>query len=472
MRPSGLRGRWLVDPATGAVVVAIIPTILALISIAPALKAALVDPLQQSSHIWNGPVPALLHPDAGAADATSVLAAVLLTVAAALAATGFGGKASEAVPVILPGLAITLLITPVALHASFPAATSAALIVFTLIMLGLALTPPPVSTRASLLRGARNVAFVIGLLAGGAGLSGSLATHMLTLSTLGMAVGVGLVAAIAGRTSHARILGWLFAAFMGQFFVLAVALTAGLARQWASFGVLGVGAGLLILESALPRLGLPHYRAEATTVEWSGYGSAVIAGALAFDAPAQLAALLAAFGAVLGLAVGRPGRDGRQRRTIFWLAIGFEFLGWCVFMTLSDVAVPEAYTLPFAALALLAGIREVRVRPDVSSWAAYGPALLAAFVPTVAVVLTTDAGDLRELLLLLGAVGTLIVGSVWRQQAPVVVGAVATVVASIHFAVTLVGPWLVLVPIGVILLVLGASNENRRRTRGALGRLR
>ena len=33
-----------------------------------------------------------------------------------------------------------------------------------------------------------------------------------------------MVAAIVGRTAHARILGWLFAALMGQFFVLAVAL--------------------------------------------------------------------------------------------------------------------------------------------------------------------------------------------------------------------------------------------------------
>lgn len=475
VRPSGLRDRWMVDPASGAVVVAAIPTVIALISMAPALKAALVDPLRQVSHVWQGPLPVLLHPDAGAADGTTVLAAVLLTVAAALAATGFGGKVAEAVPVILPGLAITLLIAPVALHAGFPMVTRAALIVFILVMLGLALTPPPIATRAPLVRGARTIVFVIGLLAGGAGLAGSLATRPMTLSTLGFGVGVGLVAALAGRTSHARILGWLFAAFKGQFFVLAAALTAGVERQWAAFGVLAVGAALLILESALPRLGLPHYRAEATTVEWSGYGSALIAGALAFDAPAQLAALLAAWGAVLGLAVGRPGRDGRQRRIIFWLAIGFEFVGWCVFMTLSDVAVPEAYTLPFAALALLAGVREVRLRSDVSSWAAYGPALLAAFVPTVAIVLTTNAGDLRELLLLLGAVGTLIVGSVWRQQAPVIVGAVATAVAAIHFAVTLVGPWLVLVPIGVVLLLLGATNESRRRTdrlRGAVARLR
>jgi hypothetical protein len=40
---------------------------------------------------------------------------------------------------------------------------------------------------------------------------------------------------------------------------------------------------------------------------------------------------------------------------------------------------------------------------------------------------------------------------------------------------TLVGPWLVLVPVGVVLLFLGATNENRRRTerlRGALTRMR
>ena len=476
IRPSGLRDRWLVSPATGAVVVAIIPTVLALISIAPALMAALATPFQQLSHIWDGPVPALLHPAHGSADGTSVIAAVLLTVAAALAATGFGGRTSEAVPVILPGLAVTLLIAPIALDAAWPASTSAALVVFTISMLGLALTPPPIATRAALLRTTRNIVFVIGLMAGGAGLAGSLATRSLTLFTLGSAIGVGLVAAIVGRSSHARILGWLFAALMGQFFVLAIALVAGLTPAWAAFGVLAVGAALLIIEATLPRLGRPEYSREAATVEWTGYASALIAGALAYNSPAHLAALLAAWGAVLGLAASRPGRSPNNVRALFWLAVGFEIVGWWLFIALADVALPEAYTLPFAALALLVGVIEVRQRPELSSWAAYGPALLAAFVPTTGIVLATDAGDLRELLLLLGAVATLIVGSRLQQQAPVVVGAVATAIAAIHFAVTLVGPWLVLVPVGVVLLLLGATNENRRRTqerlKGALVRMR
>ncbi len=471
LRTGGLR-HWPVDPATGAVAVAILPTLLALVSLGPALVAALFDPFQQLRAIWDGPLAALTDPPAGSVDATSVLAAVLLTVAAALAALGFGGKPAETVPVILPGLAITLLIAPIALDAAWPASTGTALVVFTITMLGLALTPPPVADRAPLLRGTRTVVFVIGLMAGGAGLAGSLATRQLTLFTLGSAIGVGLVAALSGRTSFARILGWLFAAMMGQFFVLTAALVAGLEPAAAAFGVLAVGAALLILEASLPRLGLPAYRMEAATIEWSGYASALLAAALAFDSPEHLAALAAAAGAVLGLAALRPDRGPRQWRIIFWVAVGLEVLGWVLFMTLSEVVLPEAYTLPFATLALAVGVLEARGRPTLSSWAAYGPALLAAFVPTIGIVLATDPGDLRELLLLLGAVTTLIIGSRLQQQAPVVIGAGATTVAAVHFATTLVGPWLVLVPVGALLLLVGASNESRRRTQSLLGRMR
>jgi hypothetical protein len=477
LRPAGLRGRWAVDPATGAVAVAAIPTVLALVSLAPALRAALVDPFQQLSAIWQGPVPALADPALdGRVDATSALAAVLLTIAAALAALGFGGRPAETVPVILPGLALTLLITPVAVGAAWPATTAAGLAVFTLTMLGLALTPPPVATNAPLLRGTRSAVFVIGLLAGGAGLAGALATRQLTLVTLGCAIGVGLVAAITGRSESARILGWLFAATMGHAFVLTGGYVAGLEPAWSAFGALAVGAVLLVLEATLPRLGRPEHLREAGTVEWSGYASALLALALAYDSPRHLAALLAAWGAVMGLAATRPGRRSRDRRLLFWVAVGLEIGAWWLLMTLSDVQLPEAYTLPFAALALLVGVLEARHREDLSSWAAYGPALLAAFVPTVGIVLTTPDSPVREVLLLVGAVLTLVIGSKLQQQAPVVVGAVVTAIAALHFTVTLVGPWLVLVPLGVALMVLGASNENRRRTqerlRGALTRMR
>ena len=45
-----------------------------------------------------------------------------------------------------------------------------------------------------------------------------------------------------------------------------------------------------------------------------------------------------------------------ERRTLFWASILCEIVAWWLFMALSDVSVPEAYTLPFAALALLVGL--------------------------------------------------------------------------------------------------------------------
>ncbi|MFI7647158.1 SCO7613 C-terminal domain-containing membrane protein [Micromonospora sp. NPDC049460] len=461
--------RWRVSPAAGALTVAALPTVLALVSIAPSLVVALVEPHRSLARIWQGPPPELLTPPPGAVDATHVLTALLLTATAALAATGFsGGRRSRAVPVVLPGAAVTLLITPVALGNGWPASTLAALAVFTISMLGLALTPPPPLVEpARSLRLTRVLVFAIGLAAGGAGLAGSLATRELTLFTLGGAVGVGTVAALFGTTQRARILGWLFASLMAQLFVLTVGLVAGLAAVWSAFGVLAVGAALQVFAATLPRLRRPEAQREAATVEWSGHAAALIALALAFDSPRHIAALLAAWGAVLGVAATRPGRRPVERRILFWAVVVCEITAWWILMRVADVALPEAYTLPFAALALLVGVLELRHRPDLSSWVAYGPALVTAFVPTLAIVLATDSSTLRQVLLLLGAVAVLIFGSTSQQQAPVIVGAAVTAIAAVHALFSL-GPWLALIPVGLLLLVLGASNERRRRAQERL----
>ncbi|MFC7544805.1 SCO7613 C-terminal domain-containing membrane protein [Plantactinospora sp. GCM10030261] len=475
--PDPPRSRWSVSPTVGALAVSALPAALAIVAVAPALVVALVEPYRVLGRIWDGPPPELLAPPPGAVDSSNVLAALLLTTAAALGATGLsGGRPARAVPVVLPGAAITLLITPTSLGMGWPNATMAALVVFTISMLGLALTPPPpAAERSRSLRVARILVFGIGLAAGGAGLAGSLAVQNLTLFTLGAAVGVGAVAAFAGRSQPARILGWLFASVMAQLFVLTVALVAGLPPTWSAFGVLAVGAVLLVVARTLPRLRRPEARAESATVEWTGYGAALIALALAFQSPRHIAALLAAWGAVIGVAASRPGRGTIERRALFWSAVACEISAWWLLMWISDVGLPEAYTLPFAALALLVGVLEVRHHPELSSWLAYGPALVAAFLPTLAIVLVSDASSTRQVLLLLGAVAVLIAGSTSRQQAPVVVGAVVTAITALH-ALTVYGPWLVLIPVGIVLLVLGASNERRRRTqdrlRGALRGMR
>jgi hypothetical protein len=470
--------RWALRPPMGALVVVALPGALAIADIAPALVAALVDPFQTVYRIWEGPPRVLVDPPSAAdVDGTGVVAALLLTIAAALAAVGFGGRRpAQAFPVVLPGLAATLLIAPISLDMEWPAITLAALAVFTLCMLGVALTPPPPpSDRARPLRITRRVAFVIGLAAGGAGLAGSLATRPLTLFTLGGAVGVGLAAGSGGRTQTARLLGWPFAAVFAQLFVLTAGLVAGLDVHWSAFGVLAVGAILLVVPSILPRLRRPEAVRESAAVEWSGYAAALIALALVYDSLPHVAALLAAWGAVLGVAAARPNRRAVERRILFWTAVGCEIVAWWILMSVADVALPEAYTLPFAALALLVGVLEVRERPDLGSWVAYGPALVAAFVPTLVIVVTSEDQSLRQVVLLLGAVATLVAGSMRRQRAPVVIGAVVTAITALH-ALIQFGPWLVLIPVGLVLLAFGANNEKNRRDlqrlRGALNRMR
>jgi hypothetical protein len=466
----GMLRRWRIGPVRqlsispirGALAVSALPTALALAMVVPALVTALADPYDTLDSIWDGPPAALLQPTGG--DPASVLVALLLTIAAALAAVGFsGGSPVQAIPVVLPGLAVTLLIAPIALGAAWPASTMACLTVFTISSLGVALTPPPPDIdQTRPVRVARQVVFVIGLMAGGAGLVGSLATPSLTLFTLSGAVGVGAAAALGGRTQLARILGWLFAAASAQGLVLTLGIYLGLAARASAFGVLGVGAALLVMAATLPRLRRPEAYQETATVEWSGHAAALLALALAITSPLHVAALLAGWGAVLGLAATRPNRGAQERRALFWATVGCEIGAWWLLMRHTDVALIEAYTLPFAVLALLIGVLEARHRPDLSSWAAYGPALVAAFLPTLTIVLFSSTVAARQVALLLGAVAVLIAGSVRRQQAPVMVGAIVTAITALRL-LTEYGPWLILVPVGLTLLVLGANYEKRRR---------
>jgi len=457
----------------GLLAAAGVPTILAIVSIGPPLFAALTMPHQTLRHIWQGPEAAGIDwTGRSFGDGSSVLTALVLTLAFALVAVA-GGARAYVLPVVLPGLAITLLIAPYGLHLPWPAGTLAALGVYTISMLGVALSPPPPATIASrALRATRGIVFGIGLAAGGAGLAGSLATRSTTLFTLGGSAVVGATAALRGTTRTARILGWAAASISAYFFAYVSGLAIGLPSHWSAFGVLAVAATVLVVAATLPRLATAEARGEASVLEWSGYAGALLALALAARSTPHLAALLAAWGAVLGVAAVRQGRSVGQRRTLLWAAAGFEVAAWWLLASTAEIALPEAYTLPFAGLALIVGVIELRLHPELGSWAAYGPALVAAFVPTLAIVLVTDSDPTRRVVLLLAAAGTLIAGSMRRQQAPVWVGGVVTTIAAVH-ELFLASVWLVLIPVGVLLLILGASNEKRRRkVRATLTRLR
>lgn len=458
-------------PAAGAFAGVLLPALLAVAALWPLIMAALTKPYQTLNHVWDGPPSAFAVADS-TIGRSAALTAIMLTAAAGVAAVGFGGGANRAVARVAPVVAVTLLIMPYALRQTWTMATLAGLSVFTICMLGVALTDPPTDSEADRsLRTARIIVVLMGLIGGGAGMAGALATPGLTIFTFGGAVCVGAAAALGGRSQLARILGWLFAAVSGELVVVSISLDIGLNRTWTALGVLAVGAVLIIGAALLPRFAKPGSRPEAAAVEWAGHFAAVIAVILSIQSPPTVGILLAAWSAVLGVVAGRPTHSVLQQRAYFWASGGCALGAWWLFAQYAKVVEPEAYTLPFALVVLLVGVIELRQRPDLGSRAAFTPGLVAAFGPSLVIVLAkTD--PVREGILLVAAVATLIYGSMRRQRAPIEVGATVTTITTLHALTLAFSAWIIMIPLGILALVLGANSERRRRLQEGLQNLR
>ncbi|HWB35786.1 MAG TPA: hypothetical protein VHA75_07165, partial [Rugosimonospora sp.] len=464
-------------------------TVLAVVWLAPRLIAALFGPYQQVNHVWPAQPPVTAQQGLGqladwAGDGTAVVAALLLTIAAALGAIGFGGTdrqlGERAVAVVIPGAALTLLIAPAALRLAWAAEPLAALLVAALCGLGVALTRPP-ARRGSPLRDARRIIVLICVLAAGAGLAGALATRAMTITSLAITVVCGLVAAVRGQRQPARIIGWLVAGVAGHLLALVVSRVAELAVYQSAFVVAAVAAGLLVLAALLPRLRSTEAAAEAITVEATAYAGAFFALLLSSRSYPYLATFCTAWGVVLAIAATRPNRSVYYRRALIWFAAAHEVVAWWLYAHLSGVHLLEAYSLGVAAAALVVGWLETRQRPELSSWSAYGFSLVAAFLPSLTLVFREGAEHLwRPILLIVGAAATVAIGSVRRQQAPIIVGSVTLVLAALRelalaeAGLAIVGA--VLAIAAIVLVALGATTEQRRRRteqlRGAWGKLR
>jgi hypothetical protein len=134
-------------------------------------------------------------------------------------------------------------------------------------------------------------------------------------------------------------------------------------------------------------------------------------------------------------------------------------------LAIADVTAPEAYAAPLALTALVLGHLRRRQQPRMSSWVAYGSGLGAAFGPSLTLAVN-DPGLTRPLLLGLAALVVVVFGARERLQAPLVIGG-ATLLVD---AVAQVGPyaadlprWVSIAAAGLVLLLLGATFEQRRR---------
>ena len=208
---------------------------------------------------------------------------------------------------------------------------------------------------------------------------------------------------------------------------------------------------------------------------------------LAFaDTAAYAAAVGTVWGVVVAVRALAPATGRAARLGLAAAAAAWEVLAWWLLLVARDVAVIEAYTLPLAAVALLAGWAALRARPGLSSWVAYGPALAAAFLPSLATHASRSPSPCRprrrpawrRLLLGLGGLAVVVGGSVRRRQAPVMVGGAVLALVALHETVLiwdLVPRWVPLALGGLLLVGLAMTYERRRRDmarlRTAIGRM-
>jgi hypothetical protein len=314
------------------------------------------------------------------------------------------------------------------------------------------------------------VATGYGLVLAGAGLAGSLPMRWSTVVALGVALTVAAAIGAAGRPAGARVAGWLAAVVSAVTLAVAATLAADLPLRTAAWWVLLAAAVALGLSGRLrPR------RAEAAAVEGAANGAAVVALLLAAGAAGsaagsagsagQAAVVAALWGVGLGLRALWPGlaRAGRTGRAV--AAAGAELLAWWLLLADRDVVTVEAYTLPAAGVAAVVGWLVLRTRPEVGSWVALGPALLAAFLPSLFVALA-DPVPLRRLLLGAGAVAVVVVGAQRRWRAPVLLGGGVALVVALRELVLVwqrVPSWIPLTVAGLLLVTLAATYERRRR---------
>ena len=112
------------------------------------------------------------------------------------------------------------------------------------------------------------------------------------------------------------------------------------------------------------------------------------------------------------------------------------------------------------------GLLALRRDPALSSWVGYGPALVAAFGPTLALILSASSEPWRRLGLGVAALTVVVAGSVRRRQAPVVIGGAVLIIVALH-EVTLAWSRLPLwLPIGIggaLLVALAVTYERRLR---------
>jgi hypothetical protein len=446
----------------------------ALVAVAPAVVVVLFGPYSWLERVWSGtPAGVGLVPPGGGSWRTGTAfddgpaAVALLVLAAVVAVTAATIRPLwTAVRWTVPVLTLAALVGCAALRAPWPVTPAVSLASGLAMALLVALRPAGGPTSG--------VGVLVSWLSAGAGLAGSLPTRTTTLVALGATTVVATVAGVAGRALVARTAGWVVAVASGACLAFAAATAADLALPWAAYWVLLAAGVAFGLGTALARRALldrgESRSFEAQVLEAGAHATAAVALLLTLGSVRHTAGVCTVWGLLLGLRALLPG----ARRAYAGAAAIAELVAYWLLLAASEVTLVEAYTVPAAGVAVLCGWLAARGQPGLRSWVAYGPALLAGFAPSLATIFVVPGEPLRRLAVGAAAVLVVVAGSVWRLQAPVVVGGLVVSAVAVHEIVLrwdLLPRWAPLAVAGLALVALATTYERRRRDLARLRRV-
>ncbi|HEY7224728.1 MAG TPA: hypothetical protein VH561_14220 [Micromonosporaceae bacterium] len=458
-------------PAGVGAATAVPGAIVAAVAVLPTVLAISVYPYAWLGSIWHGRPPGVgvtPHAESPQVHGVDAIALALTAIAGGIAAYALRRRWSAALAGLGFGGPSAILAAVVAFDAPWPALPAATLLLGLMMVLGVSIAGAG-PARTIVLSG-QGAVYV------GAGVSAALAVRWTTLTALGVVVVASCVVGAVGRTAAWRVVGCLVtvAAAVGE--ASAAGLATELNLRVVALIVLGVGTLVLVAGALLRRD--PARRAEAIAAEAAASGSALVALTFTAGHGDWSAGVLAGWGLALGVRALVPGISAGVRAAHAAVAGGLEVIASWVLLAAQRVTLVEAYTLPLAAVALLAGWAALRARPELRSWVAYGPALLSGFLPTLATVIATEGEWWRRLGLGAAALVSVVAGAVRRRRAPVVVGGAVLVVVALHELVLLwqrLAGWIPLAVGGAILLFLAITYERRlrdvARLRDALNRM-
>jgi hypothetical protein len=297
------------------------------------------------------------------------------------------------------------------------------------------------------------------------GLRTAAASHLLIAL---LATGTALVLAVAYARAERRLLaGTLLPVLAAAATVLAgVAAThwpylAGGRGDAVGVTLVGVSAVALLVARLVGRTEASRFALE---------GTALVVGLVATAFPTDhdtVATVLT----VLGSAVAVVSVLNRDRDEAAW--IGVALLGVAtVIRVVDDVRAPETYTLPAGLLLLAAGWWRLGTDTRAGSVRALSSGLTLALVPSLLLALDEPV-SLRGVLVAAGGVLALTIGA-WRLwAAPFAAGAITTGVLALRHlgpVVDALPRWISLGSVGLVLLLVGVSWEQRRRDVAVAGR--